>query len=81
MKCSLLSVVSSLSLLSFTVHADDKFSPEMAEFVKRFTGHGALGDKAPKPTPAEALAACKVADGLALDIVASEPMEIGRAHV
>ena len=74
MKCSLLSVVSSLSLLSFAVHADDKFSPEMAEFVKRFTGHGALGDKAPKPTPAEALAACKVADGLALDIVASEPM-------
>ncbi len=74
MKCSLLPVVAALSLLSFAVHADDKFSPEMAEFVKRFTGHGALGDKAPMPSPAEALAACKVGDGLALDIVASEPM-------
>ena len=53
---------------------DDKFSPEIAELVKRFNGRGALGDTAPKPTPAEALAACKVGDGLALDIVAAEPM-------
>ncbi len=53
---------------------DGKFSPEIAELVKRFTGHGALGDKAPRPTPAESLAACKVGDGLVLDIVASEPM-------
>ncbi|MEO6789159.1 MAG: dehydrogenase, partial [Chthoniobacteraceae bacterium] len=28
----------------------------------------------PRPTPAESLAACKVGDGLTLDIVASEPM-------
>jgi len=54
---------------------DEKFSPEIAELVKNFTGRGALGDKtAPKPTPAESLAACKVGDGLALDIVAAEPM-------
>ncbi len=53
---------------------DDKFSPEISELVKRFTGRGALGDKAPMPSPAESLAACKVGDGLALDIVASEPM-------
>ncbi len=74
MKSILLSAIAALCALSFAVRADEKFSPEMAEFVKRFTGHGALGDKAPKPTPAEALAACKVADGLTLDIVASEPM-------
>ncbi len=54
---------------------DDKFSPEIAELVKNFTGRGALGDKSsPRPTPAESLAACKVGDGLALDIVAAEPM-------
>ncbi len=54
---------------------DEKFSPEIAELVKNFTGRGALGDKtAPKPTPAKSLAACKVGEGLALDIVASEPM-------
>ena len=66
--------LAALCALSFAVHADEKFSPEMAEFVKRFTGHGALGDKAPKPTPAASLAACKVGDGLALDIVVSEPL-------
>jgi len=60
--------------LSLVVGADEKFSPEMAEFVKRFTGHGALGDKSPRPSPAEALAQFKVADGLALRVAASEPM-------
>src|SRR2546430_17652730 len=53
---------------------DEKFSPEIAELVKRFNGRGALGDKQPKPTPAESLAACKVGDGLALGIVAPRPM-------
>ena len=75
MKSILLSAAAAWCALSFTVHADEKFSPEIAELVKNFTGRGALGDKAaPRPTPAESLAACKVADGLALDIVASEPM-------
>ena len=53
---------------------DDKFSPEVAEFAKRFSGKGEVGDTSPRPTPAESLAACKVADGLKLDIVAAEPM-------
>ncbi len=74
MKIATFPVLAALCALPVTVHADEKFSPEMAEFVKRFTGRGALGDTAPKPTTADALAACKVADGLALDIVASEPM-------
>ena len=63
-------------LLSLThvLHAEEKFSPEIAELVKNFSGRGALGDKSPRPTPAESLAACKVGDGLALDLVATEPM-------
>ncbi len=74
MKRTLLPVIATLSMLPFATATDEKFSPEMAEFVKRFTGHGALGDKAPMPSPAVALAACIVGDGLTLDIVASEPM-------
>ncbi len=79
MKISLLLSLTALCTVPPAISAeqkpDDKFSPEIAELVKNFTGRGALGDKtAPKPTPAEALAACKVGDGLALDIVAAEPM-------
>ena len=74
MKLTIPTTLATLCVLSLTVRADEKFSPEMGEFVKRFTGHGALGDKTPRPTPAESLAACKVGDGLALDIVAAEPM-------
>ncbi len=75
MKIPHLLTLAALSTASPLLGADDKFSPEIAELVKNFTGRGALGDKtAPKPTPAESLAACKVGEGLALDIVAAEPM-------
>jgi putative heme-binding domain-containing protein len=63
-----------LLLATPTIQADEKFSPEMAEFVKRFKGGGALGDNSPRPTPQEALAQLKVADGFAVDVAASEPM-------
>lgn len=52
----------------------NRFTPEMAEFVKRFKGGGMLNDGSTRPTPAESLAACKVADGLRWELVATEPM-------
>ena len=52
----------------------NRYTPEMAEFVKRFKGGGMLNDGSTRPTPAESLAACKVADGLRWDLVATEPM-------
>ena len=78
MKISHLLSIASLFLLPHSNAAeqksDDKFSPEVAEFAKRFSGKGEVGDTSPRPTPAESLAACRVADGLTLDIVAAEPM-------
>ena len=65
------------ALLALTLpatSADEKFSPEMEEFVKRFKGGGALGDQQPPPSPAEALKQCRVAEGYALEIPAHEPM-------
>jgi putative membrane-bound dehydrogenase-like protein len=54
--------------------ADPRFTPEMAEFVKRFKGGGMLQDGSPKPTPAESLAQFQVAPGLRWDLAATEPM-------
>ena len=52
----------------------NRYTPEMAEFVKRFKGGGMLNDGSTRPTPAESLAACKVADGLRWDLAAAEPL-------
>ena len=54
--------------------SDPRFSPEMAEFVKRFKGGGVLQDGSAKPTPAESLAQFQVASGLRWDLAATEPM-------
>jgi putative membrane-bound dehydrogenase-like protein len=53
---------------------DPRFTPEMAEFVKRFKGGGMLQDGSAKPTPAESLAQFNVAPGLRWDLAATEPM-------
>ena len=53
---------------------DPRFTPEMAEFVKRFKGGGMLQDGSAKPTPAESLAQFQVAPGLRWDLAATEPM-------
>lgn len=70
-----------LSLLSsiLSPHAadappDPRFTPEMAEFVKRFKGGGMLQDGSAKPTPAESLKQFNVAAGLRWDLAATEPM-------
>jgi glucose/arabinose dehydrogenase len=53
---------------------DDKFTPEMAEFVKRFKGKGALEDGSKPLTPAETITHFKIAPGLKMEVVASEPV-------
>ena len=53
---------------------DQRFTPEMAEFVKRFKGGGMLQDGSAKPTPAESLKQFNVAPGLRWDLAATEPM-------
>ena len=53
---------------------DPRFTPEMAEFVKRFKGGGMLQDGSAKPTPAESLAQFQIAPGLRWDLAATEPM-------
>ncbi len=53
---------------------DPRFTPEMAEFVKRFKGGGMLQDGSAKPTPAESLKQFNVAPGLRWDLAATEPM-------
>ncbi len=65
--------------LAVSLHAadappDPRFTPEMAEFVKRFKGGGMLQDGSAKPTPAESLAQFQVAPGLRWDLAATEPM-------
>ena len=69
-----LTVFATLGSWCFAAESEERFSPEIAEFAKRFTGHGALGDRAPMPSASEALVACRVSEGLKLDIVAHEPL-------
>ena len=70
---ALFSLLASL-LSSHTAEPDPRFTPEMAEFVKRFKGGGMLQDGSAKPTPAESLAQFNVAPGLRWDLAATEPM-------
>ena len=52
----------------------NRFTPEMAEFVKRFKGGGMLNDGSARPTPAESLKQFNVAPGLRWELAATEPM-------
>ncbi|MEQ2009030.1 MAG: PVC-type heme-binding CxxCH protein [Limisphaerales bacterium] len=63
-----------LSPRAADVPPDPRFTPEMAEFVKRFKGGGMLPDGSAKPTPAESLKQFNVAPGLRWDLAATEPM-------
>lgn len=72
---AILSLLSSiLSPRAADAPPDPRFTPEMAEFVKRFKGGGMLQDGSAKPTPAESLAQFQVAPGLRWDLAATEPM-------
>lgn len=73
MKITLLRVLFSLVFPTTFACAQEKFSPEIADFVKRFTGRGALGDQTPRPSPQEAQAQFAVGEELGLDVAASEP--------
>jgi hypothetical protein len=46
---------------------------EMESFIRNFPGRGAIGDDSSPTTPAEALKLFSVAEGLRIDLVASEP--------
>ena len=63
-----------VSLHAADAPPDPRFTPEMAEFVKRFKGGGMLQDGSAKPTPAESLSQFQVAPGLRWDLAATEPM-------
>jgi len=63
-----------VSLRAADVPPDPRFTPEMAEFVKRFKGGGMLNDGSARPTPAESLQQFSVAAGLRWDLAATEPM-------
>jgi putative membrane-bound dehydrogenase-like protein len=64
----------SLCLRAADAPPDPRFTPEMAEFVKRFKGGGMLQDGSARPTPAESLKQFNVAAGLRWDLAATEPM-------
>jgi len=64
----------SLCLRAADAPPDPRFTPEMAEFVKRFKGGGMLQDGSVRPTPAESLKQFNVAPGLRWDLAATEPM-------
>jgi putative membrane-bound dehydrogenase-like protein len=64
----------SLCLHAADAPPDPRFTPEMAEFVKRFKGGGMLQDGSARPTPAESLKQFTVAPGLRWDLAATEPM-------
>lgn len=67
-------LTAAFSLPAADAPPDPRFTPEMAEFVKRFKGGGMLNDGSVKPTPAEALKQFNVAAGLRWDLAATEPM-------
>lgn len=75
MRLSLLAVLAAaLCLPAAEAPPDPRFTPEMAEFVKRFKGGGMLQDGSVRPTPAESLKQFNVAPGLRWDLAATEPM-------
>ncbi|MGB0579003.1 MAG: PVC-type heme-binding CxxCH protein [Limisphaerales bacterium] len=52
---------------------DERYSPQIAEFVKNFTPGGALPDGSATPTPQESIALFAVADGIKVDAPLHEP--------
>ena len=51
----------------------DKYDDPLKPFVENFKGRGALNDGSQPASPAEALKKLKLADGLAMQVVAHEP--------
>ena len=69
-------VCSAVSLAASFLAADkpaDKFDDQLKPFVENFKGRGALNDGSQPASPAEALKKLKLADGLAMQVVAHEP--------
>ncbi len=48
-------------------------SEEVEKFIRSFEGKGAIGDDSSPTPPAEAAALFRLADGLAIDLIAAEP--------
>ena len=69
-------VCSAVSLAASLLAADkpaDKFDDPLKPFVENFKGRGALNDGSQPASPAGALKKLKLADGLAMQVVAHEP--------
>jgi putative heme-binding domain-containing protein len=70
-------VIAAASLLLHNVPAaepQERFDPKVQEYLKTFKAGGDLGNQSPAPPPAEELKQFKVADGLAVELVAGEPV-------
>lgn len=58
----------------FAADAVGNLDPKVQEFVKAFKPGGQLSDQSPAPSPTDELQQFKVADGLVVEVVASEPV-------
>jgi putative heme-binding domain-containing protein len=67
------SIVSLAASLFAEDKPTDKYDDPLKPFVKNFKGRGALNDGSQPASPAEALKKLKLADGLAMQVVAHEP--------
>lgn len=78
LRCStpLASLAAFVLLMAKAFAADPvgSWDPKVQEFVKTFKPGGQLSDQSPAPAPKEELKQFKVADGLTVDLVASEPV-------
>ncbi|MEI6873142.1 MAG: hypothetical protein WCL08_12750, partial [Verrucomicrobiota bacterium] len=60
-------------LVTFPLRADEPFDSSLKGFVERFKGRGALNDDSKPLTPEETVKHFKLADGLEMQLIASEP--------
>ena len=67
------SIVSLAASLFAEDKPTDKYDDPLKPFVENFKGRGALNDGSHPASPAEALKKLKLADGLAMQVVAHEP--------
>ena len=67
------SIVSLAASLFAEDKPTDKYDDPLKPFVENFKGRGALNDGSHPAPPAEALKKLKLADGLAMQVVAHEP--------
>ena len=73
LRVAVCSAVGLTASLLATEKPADKFDDPLKPFVENFKGRGALNDGSQPASPAGALKKLKLADGLAMQVVAHEP--------